>query len=151
LADINDTKVVKRRSRRKIAISDGLLKPEEIPVGATKKRTRTSPRKQPSTDNEAQDDSNSLSATVPTKPRRRISDSGKSSLKEVPGTQILKNLRTRKIPLSLLQNPWDDVTRYLKSAYSSRKNLGDSRRAHVISESLCGMYKSTEIDTSTTD
>lgn len=151
LADINDTKIIKRRSRRKVAVSDGLLTPEEIPKVAPKKKPKPTLRKKASKDTEAQDGSKSRSAAKPAKPREVNSNSAKSSIKTEPGVQALEGLKSRKIPLSLLQNPWDNITRYLKSAYSSRKILGDSRRVHVISESLCGMYKNTEKSTSATD
>lgn len=52
--------------------------------------------------------------------------------------EIQDHISSNRVPLSLLENPWEDVTRYLRRAYNASKGLGDNRRIHVISQSLCG-------------
>ena len=49
-----------------------------------------------------------------------------------------KEKRTSERPSPLIENPWEDITKFLESKYKLRTPLGDNKRAHVISESLCG-------------
>lgn len=111
-------------------------------INDTSRRTSRSPRGQKIKAIEPALDQDSSKRAVPKRSRKPKASAGaKTNVAQADQSVATKEAKTQKLPLSLLEDPWQDVVKYLKTSY--RSSLGDNKRAHVISQSLCG--KCTEL------
>lgn len=141
LADLKqeDTVTKVRKKRVRSPKTPPISKDDALPATASKGTTRPKIKEHTAGNGvEAEEDvileTKKPRKTRVTKPKLLTPEQVKAKANRA----ALKEIQIPRMPIGLLHNPWSDVLRFLSSAYRSHTYLGDNKRAHVISESLCG-------------
>lgn len=130
---------IKRGRPPKTAKTPPTSKDDKTPATASKRTKRPKPAEHTTEDGVKSGDEITLEPKKARKTRvAKPKFLSPEQVKVKADRAALQEMKMSRMPIGLLQNPWSDILRFLASTYKSHTYLGDNKRAHVISHSLCG-------------